>query len=75
VLQDIQLWSKKVGIGGIISGHDYQKRRRLIHVKEALHAYTAAFEIYPWFTLGRAVSGKNPNFKQDKVRSWMWVKQ
>ena len=64
VTNDIVEWSKKVKIGGIISGHDYYKHRHHehIHVYQVVNAYTDSYRIRPWFVLG----GDHP-------RSWMWV--
>jgi len=70
-VQDIYAWSPKVRPGGVIAGHDYIKRSRWphVHVVEAVHAYTSAMYISPWFVLGkRGESG------EDRCRSWMWVK-
>jgi len=72
VIQDISLWSAKVRPGGIVSGHDYVKRVNMVHVKEAVLAYTSCYDISPWFTFGRAVSSVDK--PQDRERSWMWVR-
>jgi hypothetical protein len=51
VVNDLTQWSKKVKIGGIISGHDYGywPKEENIHVKEAVDAFTVANYINPWF--------------------------
>jgi predicted O-methyltransferase YrrM len=51
VVNDLTQWSKKVKIGGIISGHDYRvwPREANIHVKEAVDAFTLANYINPWY--------------------------
>jgi predicted O-methyltransferase YrrM len=68
---DIHEWSKKVRVGGIISGHDY--KRYLLssnsHSYEVVNAYTGAYRIKPWFVLG----AKN-EVGRESVRSWFWVK-
>ena len=65
--------SKKVKKGGIIAGHDYIRRNRptFTHVVEAVHAYTTAYDIKPWFVLGSRDKSLDPN--RDKARSWFWV--
>ncbi len=73
VVEDIYRWGAKVRPGGILSGHDYYKMRRLPgHVIEVVQAWTAAYTIRPWFVLGRQakVSGE----VRDWSRSWFWVK-
>lgn len=66
VMQDIIEWSKKVRRGGIVAGHDYNRRKRYedLHVVEAVQAYTGAHKIKPFFTVGGA----------EEVRSFFWVK-
>lgn len=72
--QDIELWSKKVRKGGIISGDDYFKHKgdARIHVYQVVNGYTDAWHIRPWFVLGtkEIVDGE----VRDHGRSWMWVK-
>jgi hypothetical protein len=72
VVEDIVMWSAKVRKGGIIAGHDYIRHTKVMHVKEAIHAYTQAYDIRPWFTFGRLVSDER--IKKDRERSWMFVK-
>lgn len=74
VANDISLWSRKVRPGGIISGHDYLKRKQptQTHVYQIVHAYTDAYEIKPWFVLGS--QAKYEGLIRDDARSWMWVK-
>lgn len=64
---DIHEWSKKVRRGGIIAGHDYFRYRSTCAIRcwEAVHAYTQAYRISPWFVIGR---------NTDRVRSWFWAK-
>lgn len=78
-IEDLVEWSKKVKIGGVVSGHDYIHPRRLrnnrfnnMHVKFAVDAYTEAYRIENWFLLGR--QDNLPGEKRDTVRSWMWIK-
>lgn len=73
VSQDIEGWSKKVKRGGIISGHDYVRKKRLhIDVKRAVTKYAFDHKINPWFILG--ADAKIPGTVRDSNRSWMWVK-
>lgn len=64
---DIHEWSKKVRVGGIVSGHDYRHYhlKSYSHSYEVVNAYTMAYRIAPWFVIGRNV---------DNVRSWFWIK-
>jgi hypothetical protein len=76
VLEDITEWSKKLRVGGIISGHDYYKirdNRALCHVKEAVHDYIRKNNIKPLIIWG--TNAKFSGEKRDKMRSWSWVKQ
>lgn len=74
IASDIIAWTKKVRVGGIISGHDYAKHRKYmdIHVKQVVIAYTDAYFIKPWFVLG--TYEEIPGQIRDNSRSWMWVK-
>ena len=71
VVQDIGFWSEKVKRGGIVSGHDYI-RRKGVHVVQAVQSYVYCYKIKPWFLLGR--QAKIPGEKRDRSRSWFWVK-
>lgn len=66
VIEDIAAWSKKIRIGGIISGHDYFRRNtdKAIHVKDAINTWVYCYNIKPWFV-----------FRGDKCPSWMWIKR
>ena len=69
VAEDLFYWSKKVRSGGIVSGHDYLKEQRkdgLVQVKEVVHAYTEAFNIKPWFIVGKCTP--------KRAGSFFWVK-
>lgn len=68
VAEDIFYWSQKVRPGGIVSGHDYH----FPQVAGAVHGYTQAFGIKPWFILGTAK--RIPGEMNDRARSWFWVK-
>jgi hypothetical protein len=75
VINDLTLWSKKVRIGGIIAGHDYIRLRRSLNfrVVEAVTAFTEAYDIRPWFALGRKMI--RPGERRDRERSYLWVNQ
>lgn len=66
VTEDIDDWSKKVRKGGIVYGHDfmYYRGSNKMHVKYAVPAYLAAYNIKPWFVL------KAPHH----IPCWMYVK-
>jgi len=72
--QDIELWSKKVRPGGIISGDDYFKHsgNARIHVYQVVNGYTDAWHIKPWFVVGSKaiVEGE----VRDHGRSWFWIR-
>lgn len=74
IANDIVEWSKKVKVGGIISGHDYHHHRQQqnIHVYQVVNGFTDAYRIRPWFVLGsqKRIRGEI----RDVPRSWMWVK-
>ena len=75
VTNDIYEWSKKVKVGGIISGDDYFKHKgpSNISVYQAVNGITDAEGIKPWFVLGsKAIV---PGEIRDHGRSWMWVKK
>lgn len=76
VIDDMYHWGRKVKPGGIISGHDYYRSKRLYtkcHVMYAVHCFTASFRVRPWFIWGS--QGKFPGEVRDTSRSWMWVKE
>ena len=73
VVTDLTEWTKKVRLGGIVSGHDYRKAKSYAaHVVQAVRAYTDAYRIRPWFVLGRR--DRRDGEIRDSARSWMWVK-
>ncbi len=62
VMMDIILWSPKVRVGGIISGHDYVNYYNT-GVIQAVTSYTQSHNILRWYvTTG------------EKEPSWLWVK-
>lgn len=84
VVNDIDVWLRKVRVGGIIAGHDYSKQRlkddkgRRVknithHVVSAVNAFTESYGVHPWFVLGR--KEKVPGEIRDKNRSWLIVKE
>jgi hypothetical protein len=78
VVNDIWRWGERVRSGGIISGHDYRGHDNgpyQCHVIDAVHAWTAAYRIAPWFVVGGKYSEPRPDGKVSKRnRSWFWVK-
>ena len=74
VTTDIILWSEKVKPRGIISGHDYIRRKEPTNhrVVEAIQPYVKYNKISPWFLLG--LNAKIPGMIRDRHRSWMWAK-
>lgn len=64
VLADITAWTRKVKLGGIISGHDYFENpsKPFIQVKDAVDQFTQEHAIDKWFVLA-----------SDKSPSYYWV--
>lgn len=73
VTADIAAWSKKVRVGGIVAGHDYIKAKlpSLMQVPQVIHGWTDAYQIAPWFVLGR--QAKVDGELRDDGRSWFYV--
>jgi SAM-dependent methyltransferase len=73
VVSDIARWSRKVRPGGIVAGHDYLKAPlpSLMHVPQAIHAWTDAYQIPRWYVLGR--KDKVEGELRDDGRSWFYV--
>lgn len=73
VINDLAAWVPKVRPGGIVAGHDFVKAKwpSLMHVPQAVYAWTDAYAIAPWFVLGRRE--KRNDEKRDDGRSWFWV--
>jgi len=65
VMADLDAWVPKVRSGGIISGHDYEVKKRHAHlqVREAVDDYAKIHKIAPIYIL-----------TNDKTPSFMWVK-
>ena len=70
---DMYWWSKKVRVGGIVSGHDYMyyPLKNFNHVKYALTAYIRSYATFPLFIVG---ADNPPGLIRDRVRSWFLVK-
>ncbi len=73
VIADLAAWAPKVRVGGIVAGHDYLKGvlPSLMHVPQALAAWTDCYDIAPWFVLGR--KAKIAGELRDDGRSWCYV--
>ena len=75
VINDMIEWSKKVRIGGIVSGHDYRRSVRILtrnHVPYAVHCFVESYRLHPWFLWGK--KAKIPGETRDDNRSWCWVR-
>jgi len=68
VMRDLIEWSRKVKIGGIVSGHDY-KSQKTIGVNQAVNAYIEAHNIRPVFMTSKKRG--HPN----NTRTFFWVKE
>lgn len=71
---DLHYWSRKVKVGGIVSGHDYARYpyRKYIHVKRVLEAYAWSYKMIPFFVIGSLEVREGE--VRDRYRSWLWVK-
>jgi hypothetical protein len=70
IAHDVYEWSKKIRVGGVMSGHDYFNTRAsatvvLCHVGVIVDAYTRLFKINNWYILTGV----------DKTVSWFWIKK
>lgn len=76
VVEDIWFWEKKVKHGGIIALHDYYRtksKNSRCHVVAAIHAFTSARFVYPWFIVGS--KAMIPGQYRDHSRSCFFVKE
>jgi predicted O-methyltransferase YrrM len=75
-LEDITIWTKKVRKGGIVSGHDYYNTRSMsriaVGVKNAVNIYVKENNIKPLIIWG--LNARISDFKQDKWKSWSFIK-
>jgi len=77
---DIVEWSKKVRVGGIVSGHDYSclsspsARNVICHVGPVVDAYVKVFGVKSFWTLGRS-KPLAEEAKDDKYLSWFFIKE
>lgn len=74
--EDIYEWSKKVRVGGVVSGHDYYNtayfaRNSICNVGVIVDAYVKEFNITNWYIY----KSDNPRDPNDMRYSWLWVKQ
>jgi predicted O-methyltransferase YrrM len=77
VADDICEWTKKVRMGGIVFGHDYERSRDTggkypIDVKDVVQAYMYSHGIAPWFVLSNNI--RDPKFGKDSP-GWLFVRQ
>jgi len=79
VAEDLWEWSKKVRVGGVISGHDYAMNTKppyhpyTLHTKFVVDAFVKALKIRDWYILGRYEA--LPGEIRDSWRSWFWIKE
>lgn len=78
IAEDLAEWTKKVRVGGIVSGHDYFYTKTGSgdahwHVAFVLKAYIGAYAIPNWYLLGS--KHPLPKERRDKWRSWMFLKK
>ena len=76
IAEDLVEWSKKVRIGGVVSGHDYYNTpghatNTICNVGAVVDAYVKAFDIDNWYIFKPDVPKDRIN---DKVYSWIWIK-
>lgn len=69
VIQDLIYWSRKVRVGGTVSGHDYYARYKK-HVMNAVNAFTYAHNIKPWYITDKEISKK----RNRECNSFFWEK-
>ena len=72
VLEDIKEWTKKVKPGGVVCGHDYE-RKHDFGVVNAVNKYVKENRIYPWFVL-HVPAHNPPRGRSDFVDCWMFIK-
>jgi predicted O-methyltransferase YrrM len=77
VADDICEWTKKVRIGGIVFGHDYERSRDTggrhpVDVKDVVQAYIYSHSMSPWFVLTNDI--RDPMFGKDNP-GWLFVRQ
>ena len=75
VVDDIDSWYLKIKVGGIISGHDYIRRKRptRTHIIQAVHGFRDSYSIKsPLFITDRPGHLKEKG--RDQTRSWFWIK-
>jgi hypothetical protein len=76
VISDLSAWRPKVREGGVVSGHDYIRRKNAdyyMHVVDALNAFTYAWKIPTLFLVG--TKEMIPGHRRDRPRSWFWVEE
>jgi len=71
VMMDIQLWSRRVRAGGIVSGHDYFfMKTDKCKVEDAVNDFARMHNITIYIT-----DGKANEIPGDKYPSWFFIKQ
>lgn len=71
--EDVTIWTPKLKVGGIMSGHDYTKPKHARYdIIMAINKYVKDNKIAPLMILG---TGKVKGMIRDSVRSWVFVKE
>ena len=78
IAEDLVEWSKKVKVGGVISGHDYfytspTANNVICHVGPVVNAFVKASGIPNFYVFGKTEPQESAK-KNDKTLSWMWIK-
>ena len=73
VVADLAAWTPKVKSGGVIAGHDYSHwgHSHVMQVVEAVEGWTRAYDIRPWFVLGRRRYRRGE--PTERQRSFLWI--
>jgi len=76
---DIVEWTKKVRVGGVVSGHDFfctspTAKNLVCNVGPVVEAFVKAFGIESFYTFGRS-KPLEEEAKDDKYLSWMFFKK
>lgn len=79
IAADLVGWSKKVRVGGVVSGHDYyctdpHARNSICHVEPVLDAFVKVHGIDNFYVFGRLHPDKVKT-RNDKHLSWMFIRR
>jgi hypothetical protein len=78
VAMDLMIWSEKVKVGGIISGHDYytddeRHKPYLKHSGDAIDAFAKSYGFTNWYVVGGKEAKEGE--RRDKSLSFFMIKQ